>query len=195
MQERRGGKAELIADVRDCCIEEGNSRLVSTGGDEGVKARLDSFEARMAADAFRHVGEGALRLLHCEQPELEEAVARNGRQEVRVAATGVEHGSLGVARRQGGQLILELERAELREFGVIDCAHTKSPKGGRGSIFDVLVRSSYKDLEPTAARRGLRRAAVQLSLSASSRFLGRASPEPRRAMTTASTFRSAAASR
>ena len=77
----------------------------------------------MAADAFRHIGEGTLRLLHGEQSELEESVARDGRQEVRVAAAGVEHHALGVAGRQPRQLILDLERTELRQFGVIDRAH------------------------------------------------------------------------
>jgi hypothetical protein len=123
VQERRRGEAELIADVGDCRIEEGDPRHVSMGRDEGVKARLDSLESRMPADAFRHVGEGALSLQHGEQPELEKSVARDGRQEVRVAATGVEHQALGVTGRQARQLILDLERTELRQFGVIDRAH------------------------------------------------------------------------
>ena len=161
MQERRGGKAELIADVGDCRIEEGDSRRVSMGGDEGVKARLNSLEPRMAADAFRHIGEGALRLLHGEQPELEEAVARDGRHEVRVAATGVEHQALGVAGRQARQLILDLERAQLRQFGVIDCAHDSLLNVGEDHSLIPLFAHAVRDRSQRrraaacdAARRG-----------------------------------------
>ena len=44
---------------------------------------------------------------------LEKAVTRHSRQEVRIAATGIEHHPFGMARGQAHQPVLQLERAEL----------------------------------------------------------------------------------
>ena len=77
--------------------------------------------------AFRHVGKGTFCLLQREQPKLEEAMAGDGCQEVGIAATGVEHHPIGVTGGQAHQLVLELERAELRQLGVIDSRHGTPP--------------------------------------------------------------------
>ena len=87
------------------------------------KRSVKPFALRKAADAFGHVGERALRLAHREQAELPEAVARNGREKVRIAAAGVEHRCIGgtlyrAAARGLDQFVLQFERAERRKAGL-----------------------------------------------------------------------------
>ena len=120
-------KAKLVADVGDRRVEKANAGPVPMGCHKGVKSCLQPRFARMATHSFRHVGKGTFCLLEREQPELKEATAGGGRQEVGIAATGVEHHPIGMAGGQAHQLVFELEWTELRQLGVIDSRHGMPP--------------------------------------------------------------------
>ena len=73
-------------------------------GDETIETRLDSFDPRMAADSFAHVGEGALRLLH-RYDEAKKALANEG-----LAAkteSGPAQGTVTIADRAFGYAALQ----------------------------------------------------------------------------------------
>jgi hypothetical protein len=101
--------------VRHRVVQELHARHIGIAARKTLEARLETFLARDAADLLGQVRERALRLLQREQAKLEEAVARLQRQEVRIAATGIEHDALRVALGELDQHILQLERAQLAE--------------------------------------------------------------------------------
>lgn len=127
VQECRSRKTELVTHIGERPVEEGDARYVAICRHEAAKPSLDSFFERVTAHSFWHVGGGPFGLLQREQAELEEAVTRDCRQEVRITAAGVKHRSVGVTGGQAHELVLKLERAQLRQLGVIDSLQEKVP--------------------------------------------------------------------
>ncbi|MNT42301.1 hypothetical protein D3C72_1787180 [compost metagenome] len=88
---------------------------------EDFKARLDAL-ARGETTHVVHVDIGTFRFRHGELAELEEAVARRGRQEIRVAAARIEHQTVALLGRLD-QRILQFEWAQQGEFAWVTEIH------------------------------------------------------------------------
>ena len=150
MQEFRGRKTELVAHIGNRRVEESDARFAAAIRDKAVEPRLEPFEPGMAAHALRPISERPLGFLHGEQPQLEEAVTRQSRQKVRIAAPGVEHRAVGVARGELGEVVLKFERAEFCELGEVDRFHfatariAASPSNGSKSESFALQDGLWK---------------------------------------------------
>ncbi len=129
VEEGRGRKSQLVAHIAQALGQEQHPGLVAVFGGIALEARLDAIDLRQAADPVGHVGIGQFRLAGGEQAEAEEGPPRQGRQEVGIAATGVEHQAVLAARGELDQFVLEFERTQFGVLGVIvlDFAHDLLP--------------------------------------------------------------------
>ncbi len=112
VKERGFAEAEPVARIGKGGGEEGDARHLLPGLRESLETRHSPFLWRQARNAVGQAGGRAFGLGHREQAELKEAVARRRRQKIRVAAAGVQHHPLGVARGERDQPVFQLERAQ-----------------------------------------------------------------------------------
>lgn len=101
-------------------------------GREALEAALDAGDLGQPADAVLHVGIAEFRFCDGEQAEAEEGPSRQRRQEVRIAAPGIQHQPVFPAGGELDQLVLQLEGAQLGILRIVD-GHGASPAGsGKG---------------------------------------------------------------
>ncbi len=93
--------------------------LLAVLGDEALEAPFDAVDPRQSADPFLHVGEGEFRLRRGEQAKSEEPPARKRRQEIGIAAPGIQHRHVGLAGSQLDEFVLQLEGAQFGELAVV----------------------------------------------------------------------------